>query len=241
MRAHRLDLHIHSCLSPCADLEMMPSAIVRRAKECGLDGIALCDHNASGNVAAICEAGKREGLCVIPGMEIASSEEVHTVGLFADISSVMRVEEAVQSCLPGENDEKYFGEQLLADADGNIEGKSERMLIGASTLSLASIVALIHSEGGLAIASHIDREAFSVLGQLGVIPPELDLDALELSFRGKDSSADYAGLGMPLVTSSDAHYLSDIGKAYTSFEIESVCLKEIAMAFEGSNGRGVEI
>lgn len=241
MRAHKLDLHIHSCLSPCADLEMVPDAIVRRAIECGLDGIAVSDHNAVGNVAAVCEAGSREGLAVIPGMEITSSEEVHTVGLFSDVQSAMRAEKAVQDCLPGKNDEKFFGEQLLANECGDYEGKSERLLIGASTLSLSAVVELIHGEGGLAVASHIDREAFSILGQLGMIPEELSLDAVEVSFRYKGGSADYSGLGLPLITASDAHYIADVGKVFSSFLIESVCLQEIAMALRGEGGRSVEM
>ena len=39
------DLHIHSCVSPCADREMTPEAIVARAREAGLELIAVCDHN----------------------------------------------------------------------------------------------------------------------------------------------------------------------------------------------------
>ena len=39
------DLHIHSCLSPCADNDMTPSNIAGMASLKGLDIIALTDHN----------------------------------------------------------------------------------------------------------------------------------------------------------------------------------------------------
>ena len=40
------DLHIHSCLSPCADDSMTPHNICNMAKIKGLDLIAVTDHNS---------------------------------------------------------------------------------------------------------------------------------------------------------------------------------------------------
>ena len=75
----RFDLHIHSCLSPCADLEMSPRAIARRACEAGLDAIALCDHNSARNTPALREACAAEGIASLYGMEIATAEELHAL------------------------------------------------------------------------------------------------------------------------------------------------------------------
>ena len=75
------DLHVHTCLSPCAERLMRPRAIVEAAVARGIGMIGVTDHNSAGNVRAVIEqAGGR--LCVIAGMEIATSEEAHVVGLF---------------------------------------------------------------------------------------------------------------------------------------------------------------
>ena len=46
------DLHIHSCLSPCADDDMTPWNLVGMARVKGLDVIALTDHNTALNTPA---------------------------------------------------------------------------------------------------------------------------------------------------------------------------------------------
>ncbi|HKJ42726.1 MAG TPA: PHP domain-containing protein, partial [Sunxiuqinia sp.] len=53
MKAYRADLHIHSILSPCADLDMSPDRIVQFAIERGLDMIAVTDHNSTRQCAMV--------------------------------------------------------------------------------------------------------------------------------------------------------------------------------------------
>ncbi|MEJ1730487.1 PHP domain-containing protein, partial [Escherichia coli] len=60
------DLHIHSCLSPCAQEDMTPANICAMARLKGLDVIALTDHNTGGNLTACEEAARREGLLFLP-------------------------------------------------------------------------------------------------------------------------------------------------------------------------------
>ena len=74
MRAY-YDLHVHSCLSPCADDDMTPNNIVNMAILKGLDIIALCDHNSAGNVLAVEKVANSAGLAFIPGVEVATAEE----------------------------------------------------------------------------------------------------------------------------------------------------------------------
>ena len=115
LKEYKLDLHIHTCLSPCADLPMLPSGIIGHAKLRNLDGIGICDHNSAENVTAVMNAGKREGVTVFGGMEITSSEEVHVLSYFEDENALYEMQNIVYENLPGENDENYFGEQLVAD------------------------------------------------------------------------------------------------------------------------------
>ncbi len=212
---------------------MVPTAIVRRAKALGLNMIAICDHNSAENVAAVTRAGQRRSLSVIPGMEITSREEVHIVGLFKTASEALRMQSLVYENLPGENDETAFGPQTIVDERDQVVGRSARLLIGASELTLEQIVDAIHDFGGLAVAAHIDRQSFGLVGQLGFVPQGLKLDALEVSPRG--SAKRWHDL--PVITSSDAHLLKDIGKSRTLFHVHGANTDEIGKALRRENGR----
>jgi len=221
---------------------MLPTALVKQAQRQKLDGIGICDHNSAENVAAVREAGEREGLQVLGGMEVTSSEEVHVLGFFADDEALAEMQSIVYENLSGENDESLFGEQLVADAKDEIVRSNTRLLIGSTRLDIDGIVMLIHRLGGIAVASHVDRESFSLIGQLGFIPEGLALDALELSPNCEPGDvAGYRDHGYPLVTFSDAHFLADIGKRYTTFHVDAFSFSEVVMAFRGAEGRRVVI
>lgn len=235
MRRVRADLHLHTCLSPCADEQMQPAAIVGQAKKMGLDMIGICDHNSAENAAAVISAGLREGLSVVPGIEITSREEAHILGLFGNASDLMQMQDVVYGNLSGENDAESFGPQTVVDEWNRVVGTNLRLLIGATTLSVERIVEAIHEHCGVAIASHVDRERFSLIGQLGFIPKGLPLDAVEVA----QPSAAGQNYGYPVITSSDAHFLDDVGKSFTDFLLEEISLDEIRMALRGEMGRKV--
>ncbi|MHC4086654.1 MAG: PHP domain-containing protein, partial [Planctomycetota bacterium] len=182
---------------------MQATAIVRQAKKAGLDMIGISDHNSAENVAAVVKAGAREGLPVIAGMEITSSEEVHILGLFNTEHDLMNMQEVVYTNLPGEDYGQAYGPQTVVDEWDNVLGTNSRLLLGATTLTVEGVVDAIHEMSGVAIASHIDRERFGLIGQLGFIPEGLNLDALEVS-RLSSFKQEY---DYPVVTFSDAHFL----------------------------------
>jgi len=242
LKEYKMDLHIHSCLSPCAEPEMLPTAIIARAKEEKLDAIGICDHNSAENVPAAKRAGQREGVEVLGGMEICSSEEIHILVFFDNDAALLKMQSIVYENLSGENNEKYFGEQLIVDENNKVTGSTKKLLIGSTSLGIDKIVALVHSMGGLAVASHIDRDSFSIIAQLGFIPEGLSLDALELSPRaGSDEVDNYKSYGLPLVKSSDSHFLSDVGKVSTRFLLNTPSFSEVAMAFQSGEGRTLNI
>ena len=235
MKKIRADLHLHTCLSPCGDNQMQPTAIIEQAKKVGLDMIGICDHNSAENVSAVMKAGKREGLAVIPGIEITSQEEVHILGFFNTEQDLMHIQDIIYQNLTSQNDEQAFGPQLVVDEFGNVVGKNPRLLIGATNLTVDKIIEMIHQWAGLAIASHVDRQRFSLIGQLGFIPKGLKLDAVEVS----TPLAAGQKYGYPVITSSDAHFLEDIGKSYTCFMIEDVSVDEIKKALHNEMGRRI--
>lgn len=243
LKKFRADLHIHTILSPCTELtEMSPHAIIEKARHTALEVIAICDHNSCENIAPAQKNSLSRKLIVLAGIEIASKEEVHTLGLFDEEEEALKVQEVVYRNLPGENDEKSFGHQVVVNEKDEVVRLNKKLLIGATTLSLEEVVDLIHSFNGLAIASHVDREAYSIIGQLGFVPQGLALDALELSPKMSVGEARerFPQLGdYPLITSSDAHTLSDIGKSSTTFLLEEVSVSEMKMALAGREGRRV--
>jgi 3',5'-nucleoside bisphosphate phosphatase len=240
LRAFKADLHIHTCLSPCSDLEMSPQGIVQRAKEKNLDILGICDHNSAENVPALRDAAKNFPITILAGLEVTSQEEVHILGLFDKPEAALQLQDVVYAHLPGENDEDAFGLQVVVNAEGEVLSFNKKLLIGASTLAVEEVVSLIHSLDGLAIASHVDREGFSIIGQLGFIPDHLPLDALEISAAiPREEAEKKFGLRFPLTASSDAHRLEEIGRASTSFWLAEGTLREISLALLNREGRKI--
>lgn len=242
MRIYKADLHIHSCLSPCGELEMSPRAIVEKSLEKGLELIAVCDHNSAENAGAVMRAAGKTGLCVLPGMEICSREEVHTLAIFGTLGQALRMQGIVYGCLKGTNRPELFGDQVVANEFDEVEGFNDRLLIGAAQISLADVVKETQSLGGLCIASHVDRPSFSILSQLGFVPKDLDLDGLEISgLRGWESiKSEIPGLDrFAVVCFSDAHLPEDIGKRSSAFVLEAPSVSEIRLALRQEGGRKV--
>jgi 3',5'-nucleoside bisphosphate phosphatase len=251
------DMHVHTVLSPCAARDMTPPAIVREAVRRGLAMIAVCDHNSAGNVQAVMEAARAaaldgaQPLVVIAGMEITTAEEAHVLGLFPDAPAAAAAAADVTAGLPlwrplsssGPSAGMRTPEQELVDAAGARIGFEEKMLSAASRFTLSETVDLIHRHGGLAVAAHMDRRSFSVPGQLGFLPPEVPFDALEISAAGvtRGRAAGFAVHGLALVSSSDSHFLDDIGVSATALCVERPDFGELALALAGRDGRGCAI
>jgi PHP family Zn ribbon phosphoesterase len=248
------DLHVHTCLSPCADLDMTPMQIVKEARKQGLALIAITDHNSAENVAAVRTAATRDRTSpdpvVIAGMEVTSVEEAHMVVLFATPEQALDMQEIVyERLLPGKNDEERFGLQVVASPFDEVDGINDRLLIGATSMSVDEVVATAHRIGGMAFAAHIDRESFSLLIQLGFIPPGLALDAVEVSPRIPldEAPARFADCAeYPFVTASDAHRLENLGASPLSLRIEveedgtiRKPFEELRLALRGQEGREI--
>jgi hypothetical protein len=208
-----------------------------------LEIIALTDHNTAENAAAVIRAAEGTGLTVFPGMELASEEEAHVLGLFETMEAVLTVQDEIFRKLPEpKGNAPFIKDQVIVDQNDDVTGFSPRFLMAATALNIYEIVELIHRNGGLAIASHIDRDAFSLFSQLGFIPPGLALDALEVSplmslDRARRVFATDASL--PLVRFSDAHRPEEIGRAWSEFRMAAKTWDELRRAIKGSGGRKV--
>ncbi len=205
------DLHIHSALSPCGDVDMTPNNIVNMSIIKGLDVISVTDHNSCGNVRAVMEAAG-DRLLVIPGMEVESCEEVHVVCYFADINDAEAMWQEIKEHLPKiKNKEEIFGEQLYMDSEDNVVAKEENLLVTATDLDIFEIVELAKKYNGVAVPAHIDRSSYSVLSNLGFMPPDLNVGCIEITPKNRlKMENDYKNY--KILSNSDAHYLENISE-----------------------------
>ncbi len=245
LRRIKADLHVHTCLSPCSGLDMSPREVVSAALRKGIDLLGVCDHNSAENVLAVKKAGERNGLMVLGGMEVASSEEAHILVFFDEDDDLLSFQDYVYRHLLGRNDERSFGLQVIADDEDGVTGFCDRLLIAATSLPAETIAAAARAAKGesLIIAAHVDRESFSIIGQLGFIPSSLALDAVEVSARmtaaeARERFADCRNY--PVITGSDAHGPEDVGKRFTWFTVEDGTAAEIKKALAGRDGRKME-
>ncbi|GAB4493983.1 MAG: PHP domain-containing protein [Anaerolineales bacterium] len=242
MKTFRAELHVHTVLSPCAGVEMIPPLIVSQAIENGIQLIAITDHNASANIPAVMEATQGTGLVVLPGMELQTKEEVHLLCLFDTLEQVFSWQKQVDRFLPNlPNNIQYFGEQFVVDSTGEFIRREERLLLNSVNITLDEATAQITALGGLAVPAHIDRQANGLIAILGLIPP--GLEALEISRHITPAAArqkypqitDY-----PLLQSGDVHLLDGfIGSTY--FEIENPSIAELRLALAGQEKRAAWI
>ena len=137
MNRYFYDLHIHSCLSPCADDDMTPANIAGMAHLCGLNIVALTDHNTTKNCPAFfCEC-KKLGIIPVAGCELTTAEDIHIICLFASLDSAVEFDKSLQPHrVRVANRPEIFGNQLIMGPDDQPIGTEPDLLINAVDLSI---------------------------------------------------------------------------------------------------------
>ena len=216
------DLHMHSCLSPCADDDMTPANICGMAYIKGLQAIAVTDHNTGRNLPYVKEAADHYGLIFLPGMEITTKEEVHLLGYFKDVETAVEVGEIFSSHLPPmKNKPDFFGNQLVMNTDDEVVDIEDRLLIGATDLDLEECTRIIREHGGAAVPAHINR-GHGLLTNLGLFPAEPEFPVVEV--RNELDVNDKLSGDRWRLQSSDAHHLGDILEAVYDLPAERFSL-----------------
>ncbi len=244
MRDFRADLHIHTLLSPCGSLEMSPAAIVQLAKARNIDIIGITDHNHSGHSALIQELAAAEGIFVLRGFEVTSKEEAHCLAFFEKEHEIKAFQDFIDDhILKIDNNPDKFGYQVIIDKDEMITEEIPWLLINAIDYDVDKLARKVHSLNGLFIPAHVNREAFSLMSQLGFVPPDIKADALEISRHTTKEkflkSQSYLS-GFSFIQSSDAHYPEDLGRVWSIFHMEEASFAEIRKALKKEDGRNVK-
>lgn len=240
MRKFRAELHTHTVLSPCASIEMIPPLIIAEAEKKEIDILAVTDHNHIANIKAVMDAARSSPVTVIPGLELQTREEVHSICLFDSLEQINTFYEQIYPTFPNiENDRDFFGEQFIVDKTGDFIRREERLLIASADLSLNDAYSQVINHGGLMIPAHVNRSAYGLMPVLGFVPPDLEVEILEIS---KHLNPQEAVNRFPqlknyyIIQNGDAHFLEEI-TGFNLLEMEEINVKEISAAIRQKDGR----
>ncbi len=247
MKTYKADLHNHTVLSPCGDLEMTPEFILSQAKAKEYDIIGITDHNTTLQAREIKKYSSENTPYILCGVEITTSEEVHCLAFVDGEENLNKLEDYLRSHLPKiPNNVDLFGYQLLVNKEEEVLYEEEVLLISAIDQNVDQVEAFVHSLSGIFIPAHVDKKKNSIISQLGFIPPSLNIDAIEFSANCDVQAFLNANkyinkLNTTFIRSSDAHYPIDYLNAETIFKMKEINFEEIKAALKNIDGRSVEI
>lgn len=230
------DLHLHSCLSPCGDMDMTPNNLVNMAKLLGLDVIALTDHNTSLNCEAAMKVGEEVGVLVIPGMELTTAEDIHAVCLFPSLERALAFSAYVdENRIKVKNKAEIYGRQVIMNEEDEEIGEIEHLLIPASFIAISEAYQKAKEFGGICYPAHIDRDSLSILSVLGEIDPMCGFRTAELADIGRldELKAQHPILNeLHIVTCSDAHYLENMRDAQNTLDLPELTREAVIRALD---------
>lgn len=244
MQHYKADLHIHTALSPCADLDMSPATIIKATKERGLSLIGIADHNSTLNALVVKRLAEKEGIAVLTGVEVTTVEEVHCLAFFEHEAQLLDFQQYLEEkILRIANPDGQLGDQPVVDAEESIVAMIPYWLTAALQSGISAIQRKVYTLNGIFIPAHINRPANGLFAQLGFIPPDLQFDALEFTGRTTAQAVRAAYQLNPeltLISNSDAHFPEQIGASHSVFYMNDCSFAEIHKALRQQEGRSVQ-
>jgi len=245
MQKFRADLHIHTVLSPCADVEMSPAAIVSKAKEEGLQIIGITDHNSTRNAKLVKQFAQKEGIFALCGVEVTTKEEVHCLAFFEFDHQLDDFQEFLEENITKiPNPDGHFGYQPVVDENEDIIEMVPYYLTSALKKGISPIQKKVYELNGIFIPAHVNRPLNGIFSHLGFIPRNLEFDAMGITGRTTENHVRKHYVvedKISLLYNSDAHFLTQIGSAFSVFNIEEISFAEVKMALNQEDSRFVEI
>ncbi len=243
MNIFKTDLHNHTLLSPCGDLDMTPDFIIEEALKKGIDIIGITDHNCTRHCRLAEHFSHNRDIFVMCGAEVTTKEEAHCLAFFETHETLDEFQKFLDEHLPDiPNAPDIFGDQVQVDEDFNIVYEEPRLLTSGLDVNIEVIAAKVKELNGIFIPAHIDKKKNSVISQLGFIPFDLPYDAVELSKFGDKAKIlqEHPYLKDKMFTrASDAHQPDVIATAPCYLQLETRTFDEIRKALHGEEGRCV--
>ncbi|HOK98619.1 MAG: PHP domain-containing protein [Bacteroidales bacterium] len=230
----KADLHIHTVLSPCAETDMSPVAIVQKAFSKGLKIIGITDHNSTLQCLTVKKIADEYGIFTLMGAEVTSKEEIHCLTYFDNPENLQNFQEFIERNIQKiKYNPAIHGVQAVLDTNNNVIEQVDYYLGVPLNAGYEEIEEIVHAMGGIFIPAHVDRIKFSLLSQLGYVPENLKADALEIfnqtplvQFLRENGHVSH----FSFVKNSDAHTLNSIGQYTSHFMIDKINFNEIKMA-----------
>ena len=210
------DLHMHSCLSPCAEDDMTPANIAGLAKLAGAELIAVTDHNAADNLPAVQCCCNAYGLRLLPGVEVNTAEEIHVLCYFKTVDTALEFGRLLYAALP---------EFLVMDENDEVLRTVDKLLTGAVSMDIYEVKAACEALGGVAVPAHVEKDSYALLSVLGFLPEDLPFATVELHDASRLDGLVEKGLlpaGLEVLSSSDAHRMEDVACSLHALAADSV-------------------
>jgi PHP family Zn ribbon phosphoesterase len=245
MKEYRADLHVHTVLSPCADLEMTPAKIIQKAKQANLGILGITDHNSTKNAILVKKLAAEEDIFVLTGVEVTTREEVHCLAFFereTELNVFQAFLEDNITRIP--NPEGHFGYQPVLDENENIIELIDYYLAAALKINIHQVQKMVYELNGIFIPAHVNRAYNGIFAQLGFIPAGLQFDALGITKHLTENKArkQYAlQNNISLIRNSDAHFLDQLGQTFTNFRVQKPSFNEVKKALNQVDKRLVKI
>ncbi len=216
------DLHIHSVLSPCADVLMTPNNIINMSTLQELDFIAITDHNSLKQIETCLEVSDGLDLVVIPGVECEVKEGFHVLCLFKSLEDALKLDAFIEPYLPKEEiNERFYGEQVITDVYDEELEHYPYLLLNSLDIGYKKLYEEVKLLNGVVILAHIDKQKDGSLDE--IIRNHIQADGIEITKHADESElfAKYPQLlKYKLFHNSDAHQIYDINERVNYIELE---------------------
>ena len=151
------------------------------------------------------------------GVAIQTKEEVHVLAYFNKLEECLAYGNEIETMrLKIKNEPRYFGDQLILDANDEIVTIEEWLLIASLELDLDQLTWMIHQYHGAVVLAHVLDRINGIIQQLGFIPQTLVFDGIEIKSEDQRSLLikQYPWLSDKVwLINSDAHSLDQISDA----------------------------
>ncbi|MDL2292309.1 hypothetical protein LJC17_01755 [Acholeplasma sp. OttesenSCG-928-E16] len=228
------DLHIHTCLSACANELMTPNNILNMAMLKKLDIIAITDHGSAKQLSVINELRKSYDFLVIPGIEISVAERFHMVVYFYSFDDAIKFDSVLEKFIVKVPfDTKKYGEQMITDIYDETVMLYPYKLSAPISIGYKKVIELLKGYRHLIFLAHVNRNKDSGIDYIN----DIKINGVEVTKN--DTSDDFIKkhqlMKYPIIYNSDAHNIVEIQEreSYNYLELEELTVEAFFRYFNG--------
>ncbi|MCD4827285.1 MAG: hypothetical protein K8Q99_05865 [Acholeplasmataceae bacterium] len=195
------DLHIHSVLSPCADVLMTPNNIFNMANLKGLNIISVTDHNSLKQLKICNQLSESYDMLFVPGVEITVKENFDVLCYFKSIEQALAFDCIIENYIKVvPYDQELMGYQEITNIYDEVVYEYPNLLSRPLSLSINELINILKDFDHVLIYAHIDKTFRSGINYISSYP----LDGVEYRVIPDEHNHKI------ILKNSDAHQIIDI-------------------------------